>query len=82
MGGGQLTHGGMRKRLIPRCAPGVQQTDIDAQLGALRSRPGKRGRAPRCSAARLVVRFEGETALTRIRPHLVQFLPEEVPDEY
>jgi hypothetical protein len=56
----------------------IEQTDIDTELGALRSRLGKRGVVLRRSATRLVVRFEGETALTRIRPHLVRGLPGEV----
>lgn len=50
----------------------VEQTGIDAELGALRSRLGKRGVVLRHSATRLVVRFEGETALARIRPALVR----------
>ncbi|MGH3695871.1 MAG: hypothetical protein ACRDRX_18090 [Pseudonocardiaceae bacterium] len=50
----------------------IEQTGIDAELGALRSRLGKRGRVLRRSATRLVVRFEDETTLTRIRPHLVR----------
>ncbi|MGH3692860.1 MAG: hypothetical protein ACRDRX_02450 [Pseudonocardiaceae bacterium] len=53
----------------------MEQTEVDAGLGAVRSRLGKRGRVLRRSATRLVVRFEGETALTRIRPHLVRVLP-------
>jgi hypothetical protein len=28
----------------------------------------------RCSVTRLVVRFEGETTLTRIRPHLLRVI--------
>src|SRR5262249_45414177 len=50
----------------------VEQTGIDVELGALRSRQGKRGQVLRRSATRLVVRFEGETTLARIRPHLVR----------
>jgi hypothetical protein len=57
----------------------IEQTDIDTELGVLRSRLGKRGRVLRRSANRLVVRFEGETALTCIRPHLVRVLLGEVP---
>lgn len=49
----------------------VEQTDIDA---ALRSRGG----VLRRSTTRLMVRFEGETALTCIRPHLVRVLPWDV----
>jgi hypothetical protein len=50
----------------------VEQTGVDLQLGALRSRLGKRGRVLRRSATRLVVRFEGETALARVQPHLLR----------
>lgn len=52
----------------------VEQTGVDLQLGALRSRLGKQARVLRRSATRLVVRFEGETALTRIQPHLLRLL--------
>lgn len=37
----------------------VEQTEIDAALGAVRSRLGKRGVVLRRSATRLVVRFGG-----------------------
>jgi hypothetical protein len=50
----------------------VEQATVDAKLGALRSRVGKQGRVLRRSATMLVVRFEGDTVLTRIRPHLVR----------
>lgn len=53
----------------------VEQTQVGTELGALRSRLGKRGVVLRRSASRLVVRFDGETTLTRIRPHLVRVLP-------
>jgi hypothetical protein len=49
-----------------------QQTGVDLQLGALRSRLGTRGQVLRRSATRLVVRFEGETALARIQPELLR----------
>lgn len=49
----------------------VEQVEVDAGLGALRGRLGKRGRVLRRSATRLVVRFPGESQLVRIRPHLV-----------
>ncbi|MBV8992333.1 MAG: hypothetical protein JO287_01205 [Pseudonocardiales bacterium] len=52
----------------------VEQTGIDVELGALRSRLGKHGQVLRGSADRLVVRFDGETTLTRIRPHLVRVI--------
>jgi hypothetical protein len=72
------TRGGMRRALPSRYAPGW-------------SRPGSTPGWARCargwvsgwvlrrSATRLVVRFEGELALIRIRPHLVRVLPGEVP---
>lgn len=50
----------------------VEQTRVDSELGALRSQLGQRGQVLRRSATRLVVRFEGDSALTRIRPHLVR----------
>jgi hypothetical protein len=52
----------------------VEQTGVDLQLDALRSRLDKQARVLRRSATRLVVRFEGETALTRIQPHLLRLL--------
>jgi hypothetical protein len=52
----------------------VKHTGVDAELGALRSRLGKQGQVLRRSATRLVVRFEGETTLTRIRPNLVRVI--------
>jgi hypothetical protein len=50
----------------------VEQASVDIELGALRSRLGKRGLVLRRSATRLVVRFEGETALARIQPQLLR----------
>jgi hypothetical protein len=50
----------------------VEQTSVDIELGALRSRLGTQGDVLRCSATRLVVRFEGETRLARIRPPLLR----------
>lgn len=47
----------------------VEQATVDAELGALRSRHGT---VLRRSAIRLVVRFDGDTRLTRIRPHLLR----------
>jgi hypothetical protein len=52
----------------------VERTGVDLQLDALRSRLDKQARVLRRSATRLVVRFEGETALTRIQPHLLRLL--------
>jgi hypothetical protein len=50
----------------------VEQSGVDIELGALRSRLGKQGRVVRRSATRLVVRFDGETALARIQPELLR----------
>ncbi len=50
----------------------VEQTGIDTELGALRSRLGKQGQVLCRSATRLVVRFDGETRLARIQPHLLR----------
>lgn len=50
----------------------VEQTDVDIERGALRSRLGKQGLVLRRSATRLVVRFDGETALARIQPQLLR----------
>jgi hypothetical protein len=47
--GGPLTRGGMCKGLLSRCAPRVEQTEVGADLGALCSRLGKRGRVVRRS---------------------------------
>ncbi|HET9254079.1 MAG TPA: hypothetical protein VFO16_02610, partial [Pseudonocardiaceae bacterium] len=52
----------------------VEQTTVDIELGALRSRLGERGLVLRRSATRLVVGFDGETALARIRPQLLRVL--------
>jgi hypothetical protein len=52
----------------------VEQIGVDAELGGLPSRLDKRGVVLRRSATRLVVRFEGETALARIRPGLVRLI--------
>jgi hypothetical protein len=58
----------------PRSAVGavVEQTGVNLQLSTLRSRLGKHGVVLRRSATRLVVRFDGETALARIRPELLR----------
>jgi hypothetical protein len=45
---------------------------MNIELGALRSRHGKQGHVRRRNATRLVVRFEGETALIRIQPELLR----------
>jgi hypothetical protein len=50
----------------------VEQTGIDIELGALRSRQGKQGQVLRRSAIRLVVRFHGESRLARIQPPLLR----------
>jgi hypothetical protein len=50
----------------------VEQTGVDIELGALRSRLGKQGLVVRRSATRLVVRFPDEPRLARIQPHLLR----------
>lgn len=50
----------------------VEQTGVDTELGALRSRLGKQGLVLRRSPTRLVVRFEGETRLARIQSQLLR----------
>jgi hypothetical protein len=50
----------------------VEQTGMDIEAGALRSRVGNQGQVVRRSATRLVVRFHGESRLTRIQPELLR----------
>jgi hypothetical protein len=50
----------------------VEQTGVDIELGALRSRVGKHAVVLRRSATRLVVRFQGETRPARIQPQLLK----------
>ena len=50
----------------------VEQTGMDIEAGALRSRAGKQGQVVRRSATRLVVRFYGESRLARIQPELLR----------
>jgi hypothetical protein len=58
----------------------VEQTGVDIELGALGSRLAKHGVVLRRSATRLVVRFDGETTLARIQPHLLRIVgPGEQP---
>ncbi len=66
-----------------RSHPGTRPGGADRGrgLGAVRGRLGKRGWVLHRSATRLVVRFEGEVTLIRIRPHLVRVLPGEVPGD-
>lgn len=52
----------------------VEQTEVDARMGALRTRLHQRGAVISQGTTRLVVRFDGEDQTVRIRPHLVQVL--------
>ncbi len=53
----------------------VEQTKVDARMGALRSRLHARGQVTSRGTTRLVVPFEGEDHTVSIRPHLVQVIP-------
>jgi hypothetical protein len=54
----------------------VEQVLVDRAHGALASRLGKQAQVIRRSrSSRLVVRFDGETRLVSIRPHLVRLRP-------
>lgn len=52
----------------------VEQTEVDARMGALRARLHQRGEVISRGTTRLVVRFDGEDQTVRIRPHLVRVL--------
>ena len=53
----------------------VEQVEVDAAYGALRSRLQKRGEVlGRTRSTRLLVRFEGEHQRVSIRPHLVRVI--------
>ncbi len=53
----------------------VEQVEVDAAYGALRSRLHKRGEVlGRTRSTRLLVRFEGEHQRVSIRPHLVRVI--------
>jgi hypothetical protein len=53
----------------------VEQTEVDARRGALRSRLHARGQVTSRGTPRLVVLFEGEDHTVSIRPHLVRVVP-------
>ncbi len=53
----------------------VEQTEVDARMGALRSRLHARGQVTSRGTTRLVVQFEGEGQTVSIRPHLVRAIP-------
>lgn len=52
----------------------VEQAEVDARMGAPRSRLHARGQVTSRGATRLVVRFEGEGQTVSIRPHLVRVI--------
>jgi hypothetical protein len=52
----------------------VEQTEVDARMGAPRSRLHARGHVISRGTTRLVVRFDGEGQTVSIRPHLVRVL--------
>jgi hypothetical protein len=55
----------------------VEQIEVDAPHGALRSRLHKRGQVlGRTRSTRLLVRFEDEHQQVSIRPHLVRVIEE------
>ncbi len=54
----------------------VEQTEVDARRGALRSRLHVCGQVTSRGTTRLVVLFEGENYTVSIRPHLVRVIPE------
>lgn len=53
----------------------VEQTEVDARMGAPRSRLHRRGQVTSRGATRLRVRFDGEDQPVSIRPHLVRVVP-------
>ena len=53
----------------------VEQTEVDARRGALRSRLQARSQVTSRGTPRLVVLFEGEDPTVSIRPHLVRVIP-------
>ena len=57
----------------------VEQVEIDARLGAPRSRLGKQGQVIGRGSTRLVVQFDEESDAIRIRPHLVRRLEIDQP---
>lgn len=53
----------------------VQQTEVDARMGAPRSRLHRKGQVTGRGATRLLVQFDGEHQAVSIRPHLVRVVP-------
>jgi hypothetical protein len=53
----------------------VEQTEVDARMGALRSRLHAQGLVTSRGTTRLVVRFDDEDQTVSIRPHLVRVMP-------
>jgi hypothetical protein len=53
----------------------VEQAEVDARMGAPRSRLHAQGLVTSRGTTRLIVRFEGEDHAVSIRPHLVRVLP-------
>lgn len=52
----------------------VEQAEVDAHMGAPRSRLHARGQVTSRGTTRLVVRFKGEGQTVSIRPHLVRVI--------
>lgn len=53
----------------------VEQCEVDARMGAPRSRLHRRGQVTSRGVTRLRVRFDGEDQPVSIRPHLVRVVP-------
>jgi hypothetical protein len=53
----------------------VEQTEVDARRGTLRSRLHVCGQVTSRGTTRLVVLFEGEDHTVSIRPHLLRVIP-------
>ncbi len=62
---------------VPVGAQVVEQVEVDARRGALRSRLHARGLVTSRGTTRLVMRFEDEEETVSIRPHLVRVSAEE-----
>jgi len=52
----------------------VEQTGVDARMGAPRSRRHQRGEVISRGTTRLRVRFDGNETLVSIRPHVVRMV--------
>lgn len=52
----------------------IQQVTVEKNFGALQSRLHRQGRVVGRGQTRLIVRFDDEDALVRIRPHVVRVL--------